>query len=115
MGLLNLTLIKENVSDEPEFITELLEVFKLDVFTDFQALQKSIQKSDYIGIRTDAHKVKSSLRSLGVEECWTRLQEIEDLGASGSEIERINVLSNEINKLLPRLKEEVDAYLKTPY
>ena len=46
MGLLNLTFIKENVSDEPEFITELLEVFKLDVFTDFQALQKSIQKSD---------------------------------------------------------------------
>lgn len=112
MALLNLTFIEENVSDDPEFIQELLMVFKQDVFTDFEALQASITKGDFSSIRTDAHKVKSSLRSLGAEECWTRLQELEDLGRLEADINRIRQLSAEVNELLHALRNEVEAYLE---
>lgn len=115
MALLNLDFIKDNVSDEPEFITELLQVFKQDVFKDFETVQRSIQNSDFQSIRADAHKVKSSLRSICLDECWKRLQEAEDLGKSATGLDRIIQLSLEINALMPELKKEVGTYLLKPH
>jgi HPt (histidine-containing phosphotransfer) domain-containing protein len=113
MPLLNLSFIKENVSDEPEFIAELLSLFKSDLIKDYEALNNAIEEGNFERIRTDAHKVKSGLRSLGVESCWTKLQIIEDLGKAAADLDQIRALNADIIPQIPVLLSEVDECMNS--
>lgn len=113
MTLLNLEFIKENVSDDPEFITELLSIFLTDFFEDVERLSEAIGKGEFSQIQAQAHKAKSSARSLGVHVCAQRLQRLEDLGKTQGEIDEIRQYQKEIETMLPELKREIEGYISS--
>lgn len=111
MQHLNLSFIIENVPDEPEFIVMLLGVFKSNVDADLEALRASIEQENHVKIKKDAHKVKSSFRSLGIADMAQMLQSIEDMGKNEEDISEIRVKFNRLEQLLPEVMMEVDAYI----
>ena len=113
MPYLNLSFIIENVSDEPEFIVLLLGVFKRNLGPDLNALRASLASSNHDQIKKDAHKVKSSFRSLGINEMTQTLQTIEDMGKNEEDIELIRQQFASVEQLIPAVLNEVDDYINT--
>lgn len=111
MSNLNLEFIKTNVSDDPDFIKELLEVFLNSLDTDVPALEVAIEKGEHDGIRKAAHKVKSGFRSLGMEEMTTYLQELEDMGKQEKPLEEIELKYKGFLDGLPEVKSEVRGFI----
>jgi HPt (histidine-containing phosphotransfer) domain-containing protein len=110
MPHLNLAFIKENVSDEPEFITMLLGVFKSNLSPDLDALRTSVATSNHDQIKKDAHKVKSSFRSLGMTEMTQTLQKLEDMGREKEDIDKIRQVFDSFEQLIPEVLKEIEDY-----
>jgi HPt (histidine-containing phosphotransfer) domain-containing protein len=113
MPHLNLSFIIENVSDEPEFIVMLLGVFKSNLDPDLDALRASLAASNHDQIKKDAHKIKSSFRSLGMNEMTQTLQNIEDMGKNEKDIELIRQHFAAFEQLIPAVLNVVDDYIST--
>ncbi|MDB0002349.1 Hpt domain-containing protein [Salibacteraceae bacterium] len=111
MAHLNLSFIIENVSDENAFIVMLFGVFKSNLGPDVDALRKSITLIDHEQIKKDAHKVKSSFRSLGMDEMTHTLQEIEDMGKDKKDIHLIEEKFQNFESKVPQVTQEVDQYI----
>ena len=111
MQHLNLSFIIENVSDDHEFIVMLLGVFKTNLEPDLNALRVSLANANQDQIKKDAHKVKSSFRSLGMNEMTQTLQAIEDMGKDEKDIESIRLQFRAFEQLIPAVLKEVDDYI----
>jgi HPt (histidine-containing phosphotransfer) domain-containing protein len=107
---LDLTYIKENVSDDPAFIRELLDVFLTSLEIDIPALEESIEKADYEYIRRNAHKIKSGFRSLGMKDMTDYLQSLEDMGKHKEEMSGIREQFAGFISALPEIKKEIINY-----
>lgn len=110
MSHLDLTYIKENVSDDPEFIRELLNVFLASLEIDIPALQRSIDNEDYEYIRRNAHKIKSGFRSLGMKDMTDYLQSLEDMGKREEDMGTIKARFAGFIQGLPAIKSEIINY-----
>jgi HPt (histidine-containing phosphotransfer) domain-containing protein len=112
MHNLNLDFIKANVSDDPEFIQELLEVFLSSLDTDVPALEDAIHAGEHEAIRKAAHKVKSGFRSLGMQDMTDYLQNLEDMGKQGADLTTIQKKFNGFMDDLPAVRMEINDYIE---
>ena len=109
---LDLSYIKENVTDDEEFISTLLQVFLHSLDPDRRDLNEGIDSGDHESIKRAAHKLKSSFRSLGMRQPWTLLQEIEDIGHHRGSLDEIVRKKIELDYVIPKVVKEVNKYLK---
>ncbi|MEQ9186459.1 MAG: Hpt domain-containing protein [Cryomorphaceae bacterium] len=110
MQHLDLSYIKENVSDDPSFIIQILDVFLVSLETDLPPLKTAIDNADYDGIRSTAHKVKSGFRSLGMQRMTQFLQGLEDNGKDKGSMDQIRLNFDTFLQMIPEVKSEVEAY-----
>lgn len=110
MQHLDLSYIKENVSDDPSFIVQILDVFLMSLETDIPPLKTAIDNADYNAIRSSAHKVKSGFRSLGMQRMTAFLQGLEDKGKDQSPMDQIRSSFEAFLQMIPEVKSEVEAY-----
>lgn len=108
---LDLSYIKENVTDDEEFINTLLQVFLDSLDSDRQDLNNGVNSGDHESIKRAAHKLKSSFRSLGMRQPWTLLQEIEDLGHQRGNLDDVVRKKIELDYVIPKVILEVNQYL----
>ena len=108
--MLNIDFIKENISDEPEFIKEVLEVFIATNQSDFEILANNLNERDALSIKKSAHKLKSSFKSLGILSTGAKLEQIERLALANT-IDGISDILNEVEQDINTIKEEVLNYL----
>ncbi|HAW19835.1 MAG TPA: hypothetical protein DCX14_06600 [Flavobacteriales bacterium] len=113
MEHLDLSYLHENVTTEPTFIREVLQIFLEGLETDGEQLNAAIQESNHDKIKLAAHKLKSSFRSLGMTEPWHLLQKIEDVGHENGPIENIYVYKRDFDECKPAVIAEVKAYLNS--
>jgi HPt (histidine-containing phosphotransfer) domain-containing protein len=111
MPHLDLSYLINNVTDDKDFIKEVLTVFMSTLVPDIQALEDAIYQKNHLQIKRSAHKVKSSFRSLGMHVMTDRLQEIEDMGHNNFDIRVIQPLFATFKKDLPAVKEEVQNFI----
>ncbi len=110
MAHLNLTYIKENVSDDPEFIGQVLDVFLLGLEQDVPVLEQAVNSVDHDAIRKASHKVKSGFRSLGMTRMTAFLQGLEDMGKDEKPSSEIREKFEAFLSLLPEVKSEIADY-----
>ena len=110
MKHLDLSYILSNVSDDKEFVGQLLNVFISSLDQDIPDLEQAIASEDHEHIRRAAHKVKSGFRSLGMTSMTQYLQELEDMGRTNTAIPEIKEKLAGFLAMLPEVKSEVSAY-----
>lgn len=111
MKHLDLSYLVDNVTDDKDFIKEVLGVFLSSLTPDIQALEDAIYQKNHLQIKRSAHKVKSSFRSLGMIVMTKRLQEIEDMGHNNYDVRIIQPLFASFKKDLPDVKKEVQDFI----
>lgn len=111
MKHLDLSYLVDNVTDDQDFIKEVLGVFLSSLTPDIQSLEDAIYQKNHLQIKRCAHKVKSSFRSLGMIMMTNRLQEIEDMGHNNYDIRIIQPLFASFKKDIPEVKEEVQNFI----
>ena len=110
MSHLDLTFLHQNVTDDPAFILQILEVFVSGLDEDLPALRNAIASSDHAEIRAKTHKVKSGFRSLGMTSITQQLQEIENMAKDQAPISEIRTSFEAFDLVLPEALKEIEEY-----
>jgi HPt (histidine-containing phosphotransfer) domain-containing protein len=85
LTILPLIDLRESFDNDKDILGSILDIFMVEVPEDCLLLRQSIESGDYKTAGMQAHKVKSSYRTLGITEMATILQEIEDRAKNENE------------------------------
>jgi len=87
MKLVDLTYLKEMSDGNNELIIEMIEIFK-EQYPEFKnEFKKHLKKKDYNAISLLAHKAKSSLAIMGLNELAKDIKTLEALAKEEKEVE----------------------------
>ena len=109
-ALINLDFIKENISDDENFIRELLSLFKASNVGDIDELVEAGRSDDLERLREIAHKLKSSFRSLGLTETAGILETIERTARAGERSDKVPGLIEKVKEHFSQASKEIDAF-----
>jgi HPt (histidine-containing phosphotransfer) domain-containing protein len=71
---------------DPEFVSELIEIFIKDTPVQIRDISNALEKKNIDGLISSAHKLKGASLNLGAERLGTLCLELERLGNSGGSI-----------------------------
>jgi HPt (histidine-containing phosphotransfer) domain-containing protein len=100
--------LRENFDDDKEILGAILDMFMVEVPQDCLLLQKNINSGDYAAAGLQAHKIKSSYRTLGINDMANILQEIENCAKNTNEIDTIPALLAQFNKDYKQINAQVN-------
>lgn len=109
-GILNLDFIKENISDDPEFILELLQIFKASNGIDMKEFVAASESDDLTRLRGISHKLKSSFRSVGLAETAGILESIEKQAKDNIVPQNLSMMVKTVMGHFQQASEEIDSY-----
>lgn len=110
---LDLTYVIDNVSDDHKFINQLLSVFLENLEPDFEALRKVTVAGDHEHIKRNAHRMKSSFRSLGMATLADLTQTIENSALGMKDLDSIRSMVDELGSQVPIVVQEVRLHLNS--
>ena len=109
-GILNLDFIKENISDDPDFIRELLQIFKASNGVDMKEFTAASESDDLARLRGISHKLKSSFRSVGLAETASILESIEKKAKDGIVPDNLEDKVRRVQEHFQQASEEIDRF-----
>lgn len=74
--LLPLTDLRESFDDDKDILVSVLDMFMEEVPEDYELLKQQVKSGNYTAAGMQAHKIKSSYRTLGINDMASILQEI---------------------------------------
>ena len=89
-------------------IKGIMDAFLKQVPEELECIHDAIEKRDYQIIRNFAHTMKSSVSIMGISTLTPILQEMEDLGASETNMEKIKELNEELNLICTQATQEIE-------
>ncbi|RZK82407.1 MAG: Hpt domain-containing protein [Pedobacter sp.] len=98
---LDLSYLREMSGDNPEFIIEMIDLFKSQTPIYLAELEEAVSASDWDKVAATAHKIKPTFTYVGREDAKDHMQDMEQ-----NVREKINVPQ------LPQAFEEVKAFIK---
>lgn len=87
MAYTDLSYLKEITGGEPSIVREMVEMFLSQVDEFKENLNKHLNDKNYIELGKEAHKAKSSVLIVGMEDLGKNLKKLQLLTEEGSEIE----------------------------
>jgi len=88
----NINYLSEIVGGKKDLIRGIMDAFLSQVSEDLSAISDAISANDYFSIKRITHAMKSSASIMGISVIKPVLEEMEVLGASGTNIDRIKKL-----------------------
>lgn len=107
LTILPLTDLRESFDNDKDILSSILDIFMVEVPEDCLLLQQSIESGDYGTAGMQAHKVKSSYRTLGITGMATILQEIEDRAKNKKDMQDIPHLLAQFNENYEQINAQV--------
>ncbi|MDO9256675.1 MAG: Hpt domain-containing protein [Bacteroidales bacterium] len=104
----NISYLSEIVGGKKAMIKGILDAFLIQVANDLPAINDAIVKTDYGAIKKIAHAMKSSVSIMGMSVIKPVLEEMETLGASATNVERIKVLNQDLQLIVSRAIIEIE-------
>ena len=105
----NLSYLEEWSGGDREKIKEMIDIFKEQVEEFSRDMDDLLNKKDYLALGKLAHKAKSSISIMGLDDLSKDLKVLENLAKEGEEVEKYPVLverfKNETNKAVEELDE----------
>jgi len=104
----DLSYLSETMSGKKKLIKEMMDVFLQQIPEELQSINDAIIKTDYPTIKNFAHTMKSSVSIMGVSVLKPILEEMEDLGAKATDMEKIKQLNQKLNLICKQGIEEIE-------
>lgn len=73
----DLNYLKDMSGDDPKLMAEMIDIFKEQVVELREEMQKLLDKGDYFSLGKVAHKAKTSVAIMGMEELAAELKKLE--------------------------------------
>lgn len=89
--------LSEILGGKNNLIREIMDAFLIQVSDDLPCIHEAISKTDYATINQITHSMKSSASIMGISAIRPVLVEMEALGASATNIDRIKELNHMLN------------------
>jgi HPt (histidine-containing phosphotransfer) domain-containing protein len=105
---LDLTYLKEMAGDSPEFIIEMIDLFKSQTPIYLSELEDAISQKDWDKIASSAHKMKPTFTYVGREDVKNHLQEMEQGGRDKSDMQQLAGAYEEIRLFINTLYAQLD-------
>lgn len=107
--LVNLDYLDKSLRGNKKQIREIIEVFIEQVPSDIMAINEAVNAENYLVIKNKCHKMRSTVSILGIPELETLLGEMEQIGYSGKDIDKIRLLNQQLNIMGNQAIEEVEV------
>lgn len=110
--IINVSYIEEICDNSPELITEMINIFR-DQALEFSAeLKRLHREKKYHDLGLLAHKAKSSVLIMGMDELADKLKELELKAKEGIKTETYNDYIEQFDYQTGEALKELDNYLK---
>lgn len=96
----NLDKINDLSGGDQDFLVSVISTFLEEIPNDLEVLRTAVTSKDYTQIYQFAHKIKPNVDLLGMELARANALEIETIGKTSKDIDRIN-------QLFPLLEKDV--------
>lgn len=104
----NISYLSEIVGGKKNLIREIMDAFLSQVSEDLPSIHEAISKTDYATINHITHSMKSSASIMGISAIRPVLEEMEALGASATNIDRIKELNQKLNIIYRQAVAEIE-------
>ncbi|HXB40749.1 MAG TPA: Hpt domain-containing protein [Bacteroidia bacterium] len=111
--------LRENVCDlkylndmmggKNHLIKGIIDAFLTQVPEELQAIDNAITKTNFVGIKSFAHTMKSSVSIMGITILAPILQEMENLAAKAIDMEKIKVLYSQLLIICKKAMAEIES------
>ncbi|MFO7850985.1 MAG: Hpt domain-containing protein [Bacteroidota bacterium] len=110
--IINVSYIEEICDNSPELITEMINIFREQVLEFSGELKKLYQEKKYYDLGLLAHKAKSSVLIMGMDEMADKLKELELKAIEGVKTESYGDYIKQFDYQTGEALKELDDYLK---
>jgi PAS domain S-box-containing protein len=105
--LIDLGFLVQTLNGKKEVIRETIDLFLEHVPKDLEVMQEAIAKADYTTIKSIAHKMKSTMSLMGSHDITSLLEEMEILGSTERNMEKIITLNQSLGLLCAEAMQEI--------
>jgi len=109
--LYDLTMLEEIAGDNPDFIKSMLQLFIDNTPADLSRMKEAFEQNNWKEVGSIAHKMKSSVSSLGIQSLEAALRRLEMKGEVNEAKETIHLLIQHmdevLNKVYVQLKQQL--------
>ncbi|MAX81055.1 MAG: hypothetical protein CL843_12890 [Crocinitomicaceae bacterium] len=109
--LYSLDFVREMAGGNEEFVKQLLELFVQTVPESVDLINKHYANNDFDALGKEAHKLKSTISTVQIPSFIDKIKEMEEIGKTGTGLERLPVLMEEFNATIPKAVEQVKEEL----
>jgi HPt (histidine-containing phosphotransfer) domain-containing protein len=113
MAFTDLTFLKESTGDNNEVVREMIELFIAQVPEFIANLKKHLRDRNFIELGKEAHKAKSSVMIVGMEELAIDLKHLQLATIDGTEIEHYPEYVHRFEVQMLAAVQELKEILKT--
>ena len=108
---IDLTYLKNMSAGNKDLIIEMINIFKSQVIEFNLGMKELYNKKDYEQLGRLAHKAKSSISIMGLEELAKDLKSFENLAKAGEEIETYPEFIKKFKEVTQEAVEELDEVI----
>lgn len=112
LTLINISYLESVAGGEISIIREIVEIFKTQVPDFISEMRSLLDKKDFHNLGLLAHKAKSSIAIMGMEELALMLKEFEISAREGVNTEKYPLYITRFEKDTEAAIKELDNYLK---
>jgi len=105
--LYDLTYLKENISDDEDVIRDLIRIFLENTPQDLSNLNKAYEENDLEQVALTAHKMKSSLDVLKVDQLHNVIRRIDKPFKTEELKDELPEIMNRINSILEKVIKQL--------
>ena len=107
----DLNYLKTMSGGDPKFIREMIDLFREQILEYKSIMPELLEKKDYDSLSKMAHKAKSSVAVMGMEQVADQLKELEILANEQREVDRYeSLISHFLEQSELALMELEDSY-----
>lgn len=104
----DLKYLTEMMGWKKHLIKGVMDTFLKQIPEELGSIEDAIKRMDYPVIKSFSHTMKSSVSIMGISTLTPVLQEMQNLGDSGANIERIKELNEQLKLICKRALEEIE-------
>lgn len=105
---LDLSYLRDMSGDSPEFMIEMIDMFKTQTPIYIAEMETALQVGDWAKVSSSAHKIKPTFAYVGREDAKDFMQSIEHNAREQKDVERLPAAFEEVRKFLDILYRQLD-------
>ena len=109
--LYNLDFVNEMAGGNQDFVDQLLSLFVETVPDSIRLINEHYENNDLSALGGEAHKLKSTINTVQIPSFSEKIKEMEYIGKTGENIQKLPELMKEFNEIIPAAVEQVKEHL----